>query len=111
MTYQFYNNNIKIRLRNLDYKLIKNIMLRRIKSIASNWVGNQKRNVKSKFRVLTMCKKCYTFHYNKSWHFERPEYLDNYTEEVPVRFTQCPACLEQELALYEIESNLVLGRV
>lgn len=87
-------------------------MLRRIKSMASNWVGNQKRNVKSKFRVLTMCKKCYTFHYNKSWHFERPEFLNEYMEqEVPVRFTECPACLEQETALYEAEGDLVFGRV
>jgi len=75
-------------------------------------MSNQTRNIKSGFRALTMCKKCYTFYYKKAWHFERPEYLDDYVEqEVPVRFTECPACLEQDEALFEKESSLVLSRV
>ena len=58
---------------------------------------------------LTMCKKCYTFYYKNSWHFESPEYLDQtYEVEIPVHFTKCLACMEQEQALYETESNLAL---
>ena len=85
-------------------------MLRNIKSITQDWVGDKKRNATSQFRALTMCKKCYTFYYKKSWHFEKPDYLDDYVEqEVPVRFTECPACLEQEISLNEQELNLILG--
>ena len=86
-------------------------MLKQIKSIIEDSILDQKQNIRSGFRALTMCKKCYTFYYRKAWHFERPEYLDDYVEqEVPVRFTECPACLEQDQAMYETESNLVLGR-
>lgn len=77
-------------------------MLRNIKSIAENWGLDKNRKVNSAFRALTMCKKCYTFYYKKSWHFERPGYLDDYSDqEVPVRFTECPACIDQEVAMYD----------
>ena len=56
-----------------------------------------------------MCKKCYTFYYKKGWHFERPNYLqEDRKEEISVKFSKCPACMEQKLALYETESNFVL---
>jgi len=56
---------------------------------------------------LTMCKKCFTFYYKNSWHFERPEYLNQDDEvKIPVHFKVCLACMEQEQALYETESNL-----
>lgn len=86
-------------------------MLKKIKSMTEDFLLDRNRSVKSEFRTLTMCKECYTFYYKKSWHFERPEYLKDYIDqEVPVRFTQCPACVEQELAMYDSESNMVLGR-
>jgi hypothetical protein len=51
---------------------------------------------------LTMCKKCYTFNYKNSWHFYKPPYLETDREnEVFVRFTMCPACLEEETNFYE----------
>ena len=57
-------------------------------------------------KKLTMCKKCYSFHYRKVWHFEAPTTLQNEEEpELSVRFSVCPACMEQELALYERESD------
>lgn len=56
----------------------------------------------SDFKKLTMCKKCYSFYYKKVWHFEAPPTIQAGDEsEIPVRFSQCPACIEQELALYE----------
>jgi len=56
-----------------------------------------------------MCKKCFTFYYKNSWHFERPEYLNQNDEvDISVHFTECLACMEQDQALYETELNLVL---
>jgi len=46
--------------------------------------------------VLEMCRKCYSFRQEDSWHFERAEYfLENDVEEKIVRFIQCPACVEE----------------
>lgn len=87
-------------------------MLKKIKMQAEDWVANHnKRLMEGKsLKRLTMCKKCYTFYYKNSWHFERPVALDEEQEhEIPVRFTQCPACLEQEVASYEIDGNLAMG--
>ena len=56
------------------------------------------------FKKLTMCKKCYSFYYKKVWHFEATQSVRDEDEaEVSVRFSQCPACVEQELALYDTE--------
>ena len=53
-------------------------------------------------KKLTMCKKCYSFYYKKIWHFEAPATIQEGEEsEIPVRFSQCPACVEQELVMYE----------
>jgi hypothetical protein len=55
---------------------------------------------------LTMCKKCFTFNYRNTWQFYRPEYLNTDNEdEVFVKFTKCPACMEEESALYESDST------
>ena len=89
-------------------------MLKKIKLSAKDWVADHNKRVldKKRFEGLKMCNKCYTFYYKNSWHFEKPQYLETNSEnEVVVRFTECPACLEQELATYEMESELVLGRV
>lgn len=87
-------------------------MLKKFKSAARDWaLGHKERSSEDKtFKMLTMCKQCYTFYYRNSWHFERPEYLEQTSEqELPVKFVQCPACLEQELAMYEKEGELVSG--
>ncbi len=87
-------------------------MLKKIHMSAKDWVMNHEKKLRLKNRQelvkkLTMCRKCYTFYYNNAWHFEKPEYLSTeHEEEVPVRFTECSACMEQDLASYEIESNL-----
>lgn len=82
-------------------------MLVKFKSL-DNWgAGSKKKFSKSrKFGALTMCKKCYTFYYKHSWHFYKPEQLEKDTDSiVSVRFTQCPACLEEETA----EENFANG--
>jgi hypothetical protein len=84
-------------------------MLKKIRADAKNWLKTNKTEGDTQYRKLTMCKKCFTFYYKKGWHFEKPAYLDSdREEEIPVRFTQCPACLEQEVAAYEME-GLVFG--
>jgi len=88
-------------------------MLKKFKSNAKDWVlSHQKRlAVEEGPKRLTMCKKCYTFYYKNSWHFDKPVYLEtSREEEIPVRFTECPACLEQETSYYEMESDLVWRR-
>ncbi len=52
--------------------------------------------------TLTMCRKCYSFHYENGWHFERPSYISE-VDEVSVEFSQCPACIEESLAMYDTE--------
>lgn len=87
-------------------------MLRKFKSITRDWaLSHRDRFSKNKvFKMLTMCKKCYTFYYKKAWHFEKPGYFEQINdEEVPVRFTECPACLEQEAAMYENEVETVFN--
>ena len=85
-------------------------MLKKIKITAKHWMANHKNKFSGdrSTKRLTMCKKCYTFYYKNSWHFEKPTYMNEYREEeVPVLFTQCPTCLEQEDILYEREVNLI----
>lgn len=82
-------------------------MLIKFKSL-DNWgVTNKKKFSKSRrFGALTMCKKCYTFYYKHSWHFYKPEQLEKDMDSiVAVHFTQCPACIEEELSA----DNLSLG--
>ncbi len=86
-------------------------MLKKLKRNANNWITDNKKKISFMGHTgkrLTMCKSCYTFYYKRSWHFERPAYLENdHEEDIPVRFTKCPACMEQEIALYERENNFV----
>ena len=89
-------------------------MLQKIKLSAKDWVINHKKRISNResFGKLKMCKKCYTFYYKNSWHFDRPQYLGvDQDKDIVVRFTECPACMEQELALYEMESEQFLRRV
>jgi len=86
-------------------------MLKRLELSAKNWVLNHRNKLADRQgpKRLIMCKKCYTFFYKNSWHLERPEYLEqDCEEEIPVHFTECLACMEQDQALFETESNLVL---
>lgn len=55
--------------------------------------------------VLVMCRKCYSFKYDNSWHFEKPDYLGEKdpNEEISIQFGQCPACVEEALAMYDME--------
>ncbi len=83
-------------------------MLTKFKTLAKGWAEDQKKRFpkSQNFRALTMCEKCYTFYYKNSWHFEKPEHLAHADDStVAVKFTQCPACVEQELALYDMESG------
>ena len=81
-------------------------MLTKLKSMARDWSsGKEQKQKKENTSSLTMCKDCYTFYYKNSWHFEKPDTVTNsesYT--IPVHFTQCPACLEQEVISYDMES-------
>ncbi|OHA18185.1 MAG: hypothetical protein A2664_01805 [Candidatus Taylorbacteria bacterium RIFCSPHIGHO2_01_FULL_46_22b] len=86
-----------------------------LKKIFSDEKGGVVLHSKSLARVYglertTMCKKCYAFYYKNSWHFERPELLDEEVGEVLIHFTQCTDCLEQENVFFETESNLALSR-
>lgn len=87
-------------------------MLKRISMWKGNWVSPSKKQISRASRdntKLTMCKRCYAFYYQQSWHFERPEYVVlDCDENISVRFTECSACVEQEVALYETEAELVL---
>lgn len=76
-------------------------MLKKLKLSTKRFSGD------SFTRKLKMCKKCLTFYYKNSWHFDKPAFLDfSSEEEIPVRFTECPACLEQEISSYDLESGI-----
>ncbi len=92
-------------------------MLKRLKTLTKdtkNWVKEkgEKFPKMRNYRTLTMCESCYSFKYQNSWHFKRPDWYarQDKDQEIPVLFTQCSACLEQENALYETESELVLSK-
>lgn len=88
-------------------------MLKKIKLTARDWIDNSKKrfNVESGPRRLTMCKVCHTFYYKNAWHFDKPEYLNlERDEEIPVRFTECPACIELEEASFESEPEFAWRR-
>ncbi len=55
--------------------------------------------------VLEMCRKCFAFKYENNWHFERPTYLEksDAEEKITVRLSQCPACIEEALSMYDME--------
>lgn len=82
-------------------------MLVKFNELAMEWSeGRDKKFSRRKaFQALTMCDKCYTYYYKSSWHFEKPEnFPSEHDAAVPVRFTRCAACLEQDEALYVAES-------
>lgn len=93
-------------------------MLKKIKSLTrdtKNWVNEKADKIPKmkNYKTLTMCESCYSFRYRNSWHFKKPDWYSqesNKGHEIPVIFTQCSACLEQENALFEKESELVLSK-
>ena len=87
-------------------------MLKKFETLAKDWVKNKRREFpKNKnFRALTMCEGCHAFYYKNSWNFKKPMYFNEHNEEeTQVFFTQCSACIEQENALFERESDLFIG--
>ena len=84
-------------------------MLKKFKKLAKdlNHSTRKKFHRMKNSASFAMCESCFAFYYKNSWHMTRPEYLsDSDEEDVPVFFTKCSACLEQEEAMYERESNL-----
>ena len=70
------------------------------------WAWKEKKSLpKEKTMSLKMCRKCFAFAYDGGWHFERPVNLLENTldEKVSVQFSQCPACVEEALAMYDME--------
>ena len=65
----------------------------------------KKSKLKENAGMLMMCRKCYSFKYDNSWHFERPEHLLEHDpdDQISVQFSQCPACIEESLAMYDME--------
>ncbi len=55
--------------------------------------------------VLEMCRKCSAFRYNNGWHFDKPRYLKKYDpeEKIFVRFIQCSSCVEEALAMHDVD--------
>lgn len=88
-------------------------MLKNIRSNVENWVVNNRKKFSRHRAVkkITMCSHCHTFFYNNSWHFDKPLNLDvEDGVEIPVKFTECPACLELENISYEREADFVWNR-
>ncbi|OHA21003.1 MAG: hypothetical protein A2849_01700 [Candidatus Taylorbacteria bacterium RIFCSPHIGHO2_01_FULL_51_15] len=85
-------------------------MFKKFQTLAKDWAIGAANKVPRgrRVRTLTMCRKCYTFFYRNSWHFERPDYLRMDQDlEIPVRFTECQACMEQEMAFYDMDATPV----
>jgi len=84
-------------------------MSKNLRTKAQDWIADRKKIVSqsSGFRGLKICKKCFTFNYANSWHFERPEYLNfEDDQDISVRFTECPTCLiEQNLSVYNSDQS------
>jgi len=65
--------------------------------------------IKNKLRreseSLKICRSCFSFYYDNAWHFEKPNYLrvGGADEQITVEFSQCPACVEEALAVYDME--------
>ena len=59
---------------------------------------------------LAMCKSCFSFQYNKSWHHDAPTYPpEAQNEKLLVRITLCPACRMIKERMYE--GKLVIENV
>jgi hypothetical protein len=80
-------------------------MLKKLKLHTKEWILNHKKGFlrARSHKRLIMCKKCYTFNYKNSWHFYKPQSLElDGGDDVSVRFTECPTCLQEEAASYEV---------
>ena len=63
--------------------------------------------LKNKISRIVMCKKCYSFYYAGSWHLYAPESIrNNDSESALVRFAECPACNEIDIAEDERDADL-----
>ncbi|OGI95017.1 hypothetical protein A2917_01390 [Candidatus Nomurabacteria bacterium RIFCSPLOWO2_01_FULL_42_17] len=80
-------------------------MLKKFMKIKKGSQSVQENKSKKEYGVLKMCRKCYAFQYENGWHFEKPAHLleRDPNEEVTVQFSQCSACVEEALAMYDME--------
>lgn len=62
----------------------------------------------SREKKLIMCKKCWTFYYQNSWHLMLPKYFKkNRKKEISVCFTKCGACKREEDILWKSRADLI----
>jgi len=82
---------------------IKRILNRGIKHIKN--INKSAMSMSEDAGPLDICRKCFSFRYENEWHLEKPEYLmeKDVDEKVFVRFSQCPSCVEETLAMYDAE--------
>jgi len=67
-------------------------------------------NKNSRVNKVTMCKKCYAFYYRSVWHFEAPEFVRNgvpSSQAVSLRLSECPSCIEMDLAMMERDLDIL----
>ncbi|HEU0085803.1 MAG TPA: hypothetical protein VFQ59_02490 [Candidatus Paceibacterota bacterium] len=59
--------------------------------------------IKENGKSLVMCQGCYSFKYEGEWHIREPDFIreSDREEEITVRFSTCPDCLEEVLVKYE----------
>ncbi len=88
-------------------------MFKKLTAGVEDWVFSHKKMFPRhtrRLKQLITCTKCSTFYYKNSWHFEAPVYADEHREkEIAVFFELCPICLEEENALYDMESTLIVS--
>ncbi len=77
----------------------------RTKSESVEKMNRRELKTTTRNEILKMCRKCYSFGYDGGWHFERPKFLQerDMDEKISVQFSQCPACVEETLAMYDAE--------
>ncbi len=81
-------------------------MLKKIVKIKKEKVNNTKDDMTQRdSSVIEMCRKCYAFKYEDGWHFEKPSSLleNDLDKKITVSFSQCPPCIEEALAIYDME--------
>ncbi|MDQ3245243.1 MAG: hypothetical protein M3P22_02790 [bacterium] len=82
-------------------------MLNKILRSQAEWRENYKNKEEKNeiFETLKMCHCCYAFKYAGAWHFEEPSYIKerDSEEEVSIKFTKCPNCIEELLSQFDRE--------
>ena len=61
-------------------------------------------------KTIPMCKKCYTFYYERAWHQELPAELKGKKDEhIIVMCLKCASCRAKENILAELSADLIFG--